>query len=300
MARAKDTTTLALQDAQPSAAATLATVDAEDAALAGLIDEVGVTDDGLTEVSAEDIKLPTKVFNFKGIDTNGDPIPPNVFYDTVAETTTRSLELMLIYLHKTNEWREYNKAEGKSRVFCRSFDQVNGVMDDGTERLCKGCPDAQWTSTEVDGKSKRTKRCGPVYNMFAADLETRQPCVVRFKRTSLSTIQIYLNKHHIGRRVVAGKRTNWPLFVFRCRASLKMSDDGKYALPVLDKIGVLSRDDIAQGAETVQYVKDVLLGELGKVIETDPSDEGGGGDTSFDTDKFATDEGKDFVDAPAS
>lgn len=301
MAKTKDNGALTLPE-QPTAA--LATTDTTpDDALAGVLADVGVSDDGLTEVGAEDIKLPAKVFNFKGIDPSGDPIPPNVFYDTITETTARTLDLMLINLHKTNEWREYDEAEGRSKVRCRSFDQVTGVMaDSGLVRPCQGCPDAQWTSMETsDGKTKRTRRCGPVYNVFAAELATRQPCVLRFKRTSLPVIQTYLNKHHIGRRLVAGKRTNWPLFVFHCKASLKMSDDKKYAIPVLEKLEILSREDIAQGAATVQYVKDVLLGELTKIIETDRSDEAaanGGGDTSFDPDKFAADEGKDFVDAP--
>lgn len=303
MAKTKDGGALALAEQSTAIAAP---TDNPDDALAGMIDEAGILDDGLTEVSPEDIKLPAKVFNFKGLDAAGDPIPPNVFYDTVTESTSRSLDLMLINLHKTNEWREYDEAEGRSKVRCRSFDQVNGTMDDGLVRPCQGCPDAQWTSVQLaDGKQKRTRRCGPVYNVFAAELATRQPCVLRFKRTSLPVIQTYLNKHHIGRRLVGSKRTNWPLFVFHCKASLKMSDDKKYAIPVLEKAEILSREDIAQGAATVQYVKDVLLGELSKVIESDRSDEVGGGggsgaaDTSFDTDKFAGDQGQDFVDAPA-
>lgn len=270
-----------------------------DDALGTMLEDVGITDDGLTEVAPEDIKLPAKVFNFKGVDAAGDPIPANVFYDTVTEEAARTLDLMLINLHKTNEWREFDEAASKSQVRCRSFDQLKGTMDDGTIRPCKGCPDAQWTSVEgKDGKPKRTRRCGPVYNVFAAELTTRQPCVLRFKRTSLSVIQAYLNKHHIGRRLIGSKRVNWPLFVFRCTASLKMSDDKKYAIPVLEKAGNLSREDIEMGAATVQYVKDVLLAELGKVIEADRSDDASG-DTSFNPDKFTADEGQDFVDSPA-
>jgi len=298
---AKKSTTQAAADTlplgEPNTPTPLALVEGDEAQLAGLIDELDVSDDGLTEVSAEDIKLPVKVWNFKGVDATGDPIPPNVFYDTVTERWARSIDLMLINLHKTNEWRQYDEAEGRSRVLCRSFDQLKGTMEDGTVRPCQGCPDAQWTTTP---EGKRTRHCGPVYNVFAAELESRQPCVLRFKRTSLPAIQSYLNKHHIGRRVQNGKRSNWPLFVFSVRASLRMSDDKKYALPVLEKTGILSKEDIAQGAETVEYVKTVLLGELGKVIEADGADASeGGGDTSFDPDKFAADEGKDFVDGGA-
>jgi hypothetical protein len=299
MAKQKETGS-ALATAADSTA--LATVP--DDALGAMVDEVAGDDDGLSEISPEDIKLPVKVFNFKGVDAAGDPIPPNVFYDTVAETSARSLDLMWIKLHKTNEWREYDEDAGKSKVRCRSFDQLKGTMEDGTVRPCIGCPDAKWETVQTkDGKPKRSKRCGQVYNVFGADLATRQPCVMRFKRTSLPVIQAYLNKHHIGQRRKGNQRLNWPLYVFRCTASLKMSDDKKYAIPVLDKVGNLSAEDIALGAATVPYVNDVLLAELNKVIETDRSDESG--DTSFDTDKmggdkYAADEGQAFVDGGAA
>lgn len=297
-------TSLPLDQQQRSSSA-LASPSGEEAALALALDGVPIEDDGLTEVGAEDIKLSAKVWNFKGTDDAGDPIQANVFYDTVTEVTERALDLMLIKLHKTNEWREYDEAEGKSRVRCRSFDQLKGTMDNGTVRPCKDCPDARWESIAgKDGKSKRTRRCGPVYNVFAAEFSTRQPCVLRFKRTSLPVIQTYLNKHHIGRRVEGSKRTNWPLFVYRCRASLKMSDDKKYAIPVLERGEQLTREWIELGAQTVPYVNNVLLGELGKVIDADGSDEGaaaaGGGDTSFEPDKYADDAGKDFVDGSAA
>lgn len=297
MAKTKDTAAVAPEPQQSTALAL-----ADDTGLGGLLDELGVEDDGLAEISGEDIKLPTKVYNFKGIDQRGDPIPPNVFYDTVTETASRKLSLMLLNLHKTNEWREYVAEKDKSEIRCRSFDQVKGVMADGTERLCKGCPDAKWTSvTGDDGNAKRSRRCGPVYNLFAIELDSRQPCVIRFKRTALPVVQAYLNRHHIGRRTVGNKRVNWPLFVFQCEATLKMSDNKKYAIPVLDKIGNLSADEIALGAATVPYIKNVLLGELAKVIDNDRDSEA---DTSFDTSKmggdaYAADEGQAFVDAPA-
>jgi hypothetical protein len=299
----KDTGTGALAlDQQPTTTTALATVDPDTAALAGMLDTMGIEDDGLSEVGAEDIKLPLKLWNFKGTDPAGDPIPPNVFFDTVTEQTSRTLDVVLINLHKTNEWREYDEGSGKSVIRCRSFDQLKGVMDDGTNRPCKGCPDAQWRSAPAkDGKSKRTKRCGQVDEMFAAELATSQPCVLRFKRTSLPVIEAYLNKHHLGRRVERGKRSDWPLFVYHCRISLKMSDDKKYAIPVLERGEVLPREVIEQSAATVPYVKTVLLAMLSKVTDLDRSDDvAGAGDTSFDTSKYTEDSGKDFVDSGAA
>jgi hypothetical protein len=283
----------------PQPAAALST---EHAQLAAVLNDTPIEDDGLSEIGAEDIKLPVKVFNFKGVDQAGDPIPPNVFYDTVTETTAKTLDVMLLNLHKTNEWTEFSNEKDRNEVRCRSFDQVTGEMADGTKRPCKGCPDAKWTTVKADdGTDKRSRRCGPVYNMFAAELPTRQPCVFRFKRTALPVVQTYLNRHHIGRRTLGNRRVNWPLFVFKCRVALKMSDNKKYALPVLDNMGDLSPEEIALGAATVPYIKNVLLGELAKVIENERDNEP---DTSFDTSKmggdaFAADEGQAFVDAEA-
>jgi len=273
----------------PSSAA-LAPVSGDE--LAVLLDGLDISDDGLSEIGQEDIKLPTKVWNFKGLDQEGNPIAANVFYDTVTEQLARSLDLILIKLHKTREWREYVQGEGRSRVRCRSFDQVKGTMEDGTERPCEGCPDARWMDViGDDGKPRRAAKCGPVYNIFAVELATRQPCVLRFKKTSLKEIQSYLNKHHINKRTVNGKLVggHQPLYFYACRATLKMSDDKKYALPVLEKRETLSRADIAQASATCAYVTTVLLGELSKVIDQEQ-------DAAGDTSKFPNDEGKDFIE----
>lgn len=288
----KATTTTALAVATPAA---LAEIDTQAAAA---LDALGVdVDDGLGELSNADIKLPIKLFNFKGVDDKGDPIPPNVFYDTVTEQTTKALDLVLLKLHKTNEWREYDEGAGKSSVRCRSFDQIKGEMDNGTIRQCEGCPDARWTRIEgKDGKPKPFKRCGQVWSVFAYELDTRQPCVIRFKKTSLPAVVNYINRHHTGQRIVAKKLANWPLFAFRCSVSLRMSDDKKFALPVLTKAGSLSTEEMAVAVEGQRYVTEVLLGKLRKIVDSDAD-----GDASFDTsamddarakaDRFVDDEG---------
>ncbi len=257
--------------------------------LAGVLDDVHFDVDGLGEVGAEDIKLAAKVWNFKGVDRAGDPIAPNVFFDTVGETAKKELDLALVDLTKSNEWREYDESEGKSHIRCRSWDRVTGTMEDGTERPCKGCPDAQW---KTDAKGKRTRRCGPVYNVLAVERDTAQPVVLRFKRTSLPVIQQHLNRHHIGKRVVAGRRANYPLFVFQVNASLKMSDDKKYAIPVLERGGVLERAEIEAHAETARVWRETMLGTFRKVAEQDVSEEApASADASFDSAEFSDDSG---------
>lgn len=266
-----------------------------DAELAAALSELGDVGDGLEEVDGSDVRLSVKVFNFKGLDAEGEPILPNVFYDTVTEQTTKTLDIAFLKLHKTNEWREYDEGLKKNVVHCKSFDQVKGEMNNGTIRGCDGCPDAKWITVEgKDGKPKRTRRCNETWNMFAYELNgSRQPCVIRFRRTALPAIVNYMNKHHIGKRVVGGKMGNWPAFVFHCRVSLRMSDDKKYALPVLEKVGNLGPDEIKFGAEGLRYVDEVLLGELRKVVDSDRSDEV---DTSFDTSTMGNSKSDRFVD----
>lgn len=253
--------------------------------LAGVLDAgEALGSDGLEEVDGSDIKLSAKVFNFKGIDKAGDPIPPNVFYDSITETASKDLNLALLTLHKTNEWREYDEAEGRSKIHCRSFDRVNGKMENGTERRCEGCPDAQWKTND---KGKRERRCSPVYNVVAIDRGNGTPCVIRFKKTSLPVLQQHLNKHHLGRRVVNGKPSNYPLFAFAVRASLKMSDDKKYALPVLERGPVLSGEEIRMHSASAQIYREQLMPMLERLSQQDTSEDAPkAADTSFDPDGF--------------
>jgi len=231
-----------------------------------------------------------------------------VFFDTVTEQSSKTLDLVFVNLSKTNEWREFDEGEQATKIRCRSYDRRTGTMEDGTERPCEGCPDAKWTSVVgKDGKSKRSRRCGIVFNAFAYETATRAPCVLRFRRTSLPVIQSHLNKHHIGRRTVGLKRANWPLFSFHVRASLKLvGEKTVYAVPVLERGAPLQRDEIEQAARDAAYVREVLLAHLSKVVEADAARSGADddGDTSFDTGAMAGSgggmaggEGQDFVDS---
>lgn len=258
--------------------------------LAQMLEGVELATDGLDEVSGEDIKLPVQVFNFKGVDRAGDPIAPNVFYDTIAETTSKEKRVVLLVLHKSNEWREYDEAKGESQIKCKSFDRVTGTMEDGRQRPCNGCPDAQWTSDPVT--KKRTRRCGPVHNVVGVDRATGEPSLFRFKKTSLSPWQIFLNKFFIGRMILGGgKRGNVPLFAYETVLRLVMSDDKKYAIPTFERGARLERDEILAAADTAKTYQETLLPALDKLAAQD-KDSGGSGnapDTSFSPEQFADD-----------
>lgn len=269
--------------------ATLAMLDnADPLALYDAEGGITIEDDGLGQVGREDIKLSTKVFNFKGTQANGDPILPNTFYDTLTESIDRELDVIMLKLHKTNEWREYDEAQKKNNVMCRSWDRYEGVMADGTVRKCEGCPDAQWSTILKDGRPKRTRRCGSVHNIFMVQLPTFTPCVIRFRRTSLRPIQDHISRHHWKNRRVKDPKTgsvdlqNTPLYTFFAKLSLKMSEDRQpYAIPVITKGAQLPLELFRQAMDTVTYVNSALMPELNKIVD---AAEVGGEDTSFDTD----------------
>lgn len=253
-------------------------MSAEDAALAALFSgaDMGGIDDGLGQVAPEDIKLALKIWNMKGIDPETKRArPSDVFFDTVTEETSDTLDLVLLDLRKSNEWRTYSDAEKKSTVHCRSRDRVTGTMLDGAtpgmERPCQGCPEAQWTR---DDKGKPKRLCGPVYAVAALDVATQQLCVLRFKSTSLSPFKAHLNKHHLGRRIVKGERGNWPLFAFTVRAKLRMDEGGNFAHIDLEKTGNVTPELLQQAVEAKRYYDDVADRYADKLAEKDL--EGGG------------------------
>jgi hypothetical protein len=254
----------------------------ESAQLAAVLDGIDVGSGGLGELDEADFRLAAKIWNFKG-EIDGEPVSPTTFFDTVQESSKKELDLALLDLHKTNLWAEF--VDGKMVRRCSSADQAMGIMEDGTERPCKGCPDAEWR--QVDGK--RTRRCGPVYNVIAMERDTQQPCVLRFKRTSLKAIQSHLQKHHIGKLVIAGRRQNVPLFSLSVKATLKLTGEkNKYAVPVLERGAVLSRDEVLAHAESAKFYRDNILGVMAQVEKIDERTDAGadgaghGDDSSFE------------------
>lgn len=270
--------------------------------------ELDIQDDGLTEFTPDDIKLPVWIWNANITDAEGNPIPKNVFFNTLTEEVRRELDVVLIKVHMTNQWAEFNEETKHNEIRCSSFDRVDGTMSDGTARKCEGCPDYKWQMlTDNKGKLKRGRKCGPTWLTYAVELATLQPCVIKFKRTGLKPAEDYVSRHHLGQRKLRDKTTgkirlvNYPLYTYACRLTLKMADSKTYAYPVIERGAVLPAQMMQLGSDTAQYVNDVLLRNLSKIIEADGhvaevvNDEG---DTSFDTSKMGGGEGQDFTDSP--
>jgi hypothetical protein len=248
--------------------------------------------DGLGPLGPDDVRIAVRVFNFKGKDKDGRKIPEDVYYDTIDETTSQTIDAVLVLRHQTNVYSFFDNDEKKTKIVCRSNDQVTGTMDNGTRRPCDGCPDAVW---HTDDKGKR-QRCAPVYNMFALDRANSMPFAVRFKRSSLPVIQSYLHRHHFGRRVLRGERVNYPLYCFAVKLSLKLSDNGNYAIPVLERGAVLSQAEISACAEMEKTLREKVLPVLFRLEEIAEA-HAGREDTSFDTDKMDAAAGQDFVES---
>jgi hypothetical protein len=285
--------TAAAPDTAPPASTALALATHDE--LAGLGD-VELDDAGLAQVDRDDIRITAYVLNMRGKGPDGRPLPIDVYYSTVDETYKTRVNAAYLHLHKTHLWSQYNDTERRTDIKCRSHDRVTGTMADGTVRPCKGCPDFEW---HRDAEGKRTRRCGPVYNLFAVDRDTSTPFVVRYKRTSLPVIKQYLQKHHIGRRIVKGVRSNYPLHVFGVELGAMLSDNGNYAIPTLTRGPVLDAAEIKALGDNARTLREQVIPILSHVEtqaearENTATDEG---DTSFEPEKFAADEGKDFVE----
>lgn len=278
------------------------------------IDDVVANDDGLGQVDADDIKIPVYVLNMKGKGADGRALPIDEYYNTVDETSKRTVNAAFLHLHKSHLYSKWNNAEKRTEIFCRSYDRVTGTwVADGHLRPCKGCPDFEWRR---DADGKRTRNCGPVYNMFAIDRDDSMPFVVRYKRTSLPVIKSHLQRHHIGRRIAKVKdpatgetkteRLNYPLQVFAVTMEAEISDSkgDAYAVPTLQRGAVLAAEEIASLTESARTLRESVLPILMHVekvaAERGEGDDSGGGDTSFEPNKYAADEGKDFAGSDAA
>lgn len=266
--------------------------------LAGIVDVGEFDTDGLEEVDSTDLKIALKLNNMKGKGPDGRAIPPDVFFDTVSETTKTHLRVVPLLLHKTNEWKEFNNATNESEMFCSSRDRVTGTMrktlgtlTEGTVRPCKECPDHQWRTDPAT--NKRSRRCGPVHNVVVIDRDDGQPAIVRFKRTGLPAWQTYLSKHFLGRRVVKGERTNYPLFAFETTIGLEMDDGGKYSMPTFKRGPVLSAEEIRVHARNAAEFRETIVPDLEKIMDKDKGADSSGGEGGSNLNPA------DFQDGPA-
>lgn len=280
-------------------ASALAVLEGNDE-LAGVLGDLELDTDGLEETDGSDRRISALVFNFKGTTPDGEPIPANAFFDTVTEEVSKKKRLALLTVHKSNAWSEFDQAEGRTKMRCRSWDRVTGEMEDGRRRSCDGCPDKQWRRDPDTGK--RSRNCADVHNVVAVDLDDGQPKIIRCKKTSERPWKDYLNRHFFGKRIVNGVRKNFPLFARETVLSLEMVKGGAntYAVPKFEPGQVFSKEEIVFFAESARAYREVHLDDVRKVAEGAPDD----GDApesdpaSFDPNEFSDDAGATVEASP--
>ena len=194
--------------------------------------------DGLEDFEGDDVKISTLLWNMRGKDKHGNTMTKDVFFDTISEETRKEVDLVLLTVKKTRRWDEFNNTTDKTEVHCESRDRITGTLSDGTTRPCHGCPDYGWFKDE---KGENKRKCGDVQNAVGVTLDTMKPITIRFKKTGLKPYRAHVSTHHKGARLHVAKdgtrsRRNVPLFAYAVRMSLKMSDNGMYATPVMDLI----------------------------------------------------------------
>lgn len=236
----------------------------EDEALAAL-NEIGFGDgdeDGIGQVGASDVQFPSLVFNASVTDKDGEPISKKVFFNTLHETTQKTVRCVLLQRRTTNRWTYYDEEKNETQVVCASEDQKHGVLrialdstgEEGTVRGCQGCPQAQWATTN---RGKKTRECSEVDNVIAVDLDTKEPFVIRFKRTAMPPWKTYLRKHHIGRRIVDGRRVHMPLWAYECTISLEMAST-IHSVPVFERSRVLAPEELVEMKQLSQDAREYM------------------------------------------
>lgn len=259
---------------------------------------------GLEETDASDFRLASILQNFGGL-VNKEQVPKKAWFNTVTEEVKPEHELVLLVLHKSRAWTEFVQGEGTKRR-CTSWDGVTGTMESGAERPCQGCPDAQW---RMEG-GKRTRRCGEVHNIVAADRRSNDLVMLRAKKTSIDPWKTFLNKFFLGKRVVEGKRSHVPLFAYvtKLGGEMQESNGNSFGVPVFDVLKndkgepiVLPHDELRFYAETARGVKELYLDRVREVADKVDSADGADGaiDASFEYGANAA-KGDPFADAGRS
>lgn len=245
-----------------AALAVTAPIEEDDAAALAVFGEFAT--DGLGDLDADDLRLPSIVWNMKGKDARGELRRLDEFYDTLNERTFRELRCAFVHLKKTNAFVRFDDAKNENVYICTSEDRVTGRLRarhpslpilEGTERKCDTCPDMEWSASS-DGKRK--KNCATHYGVFAVHLDDElRPTdgfFARFKRTSVEPLKTYMQKHHIGRLPLpGGKRGNVPFYGYEVRMRLEVSENGNYALPVITRGRPLPRTTLAELSEQAKF-----------------------------------------------
>lgn len=247
-----------------------------------------------TETVGAKLRLPAYVLNTKFTPPGEDvPVPPNVFLNTVSETTAKKLRLQVLTADRGREWSEVDDATGKRETRCKSYDGLMGNLrtpDGGTvERACKGCPDYAWK--RVDGRN--TRACGDTLRVVAIDLDTADVCVLPLRKTAVKPFDEYYQREFFRKRpgqTPTSPRRDVPFFAFETLVDAQMLREGNFtwAQARFARGELLSRDAIKAGEAGVVDYRDTKRQLVDDAVETAASHDATGFDFGANTgDKFA-------------
>jgi hypothetical protein len=233
---------------------------------------------GLEEVDADDLRLGHWVFNMKreivGQDGKRVLTKSDQFWNTQTDRLEDKLTLVFLALHKTRKWFYFDNDQDETIHVCRSNDTVRGTMlrahgpklTEGLERPCAGCPQSMWR-TEPNartGKIERILDCSRELNFLAIEPSSTDPCVIRFRRTSEKPAIDMLNKYFIGKRVTLAGRKNLPLYTTEIEITLKLSENGNFAVPEFRKVRLLSKAEAVRMLEQATFLSQYVT----RAVET--------------------------------
>lgn len=238
--------------------------------------------------STDGATLPRKLYNRKGMTAGGVRISPDVFWDSVYDTVQPRLDCIMVLATRTRAWFKWSNAAKRNDFFCTSKDAITGTLEStGKQRKCGDtCPDTKWYKDE---EGKMVVNCTEVRTVLCVDAERYEPFLLRFQKTSTRTLTQYIARHHDGRLKPKGslKRYNLPLYAHHCTITLELSENGNFAVPVLE-LGVMSTaEEAAMARETIAAMQPVLeAAAQDRSVDDQDSARAESGDTSFDPDKF--------------
>ena len=220
----------------------------------------------LDEVAPEDRIIPHECYNVK-IKAGDEWVAPDVFFNTVSETTTKEIAAALLFLKKTRKYSTFSEDAG-TKLVCKSLDMQNGQWQDPEEtRSCETCPFQKW------GKDRKPPACKEVWNFVGVNLATGEPFLVSAKGASIKPVKAFLNTHFIGK---LGGGAHLPLYVYRTRLRLDRPK-GTYSILAPEIGDAFNADEITRWDDMCQKLASHVAASLDR--EDEPADDQAGGDS---------------------
>jgi hypothetical protein len=241
--------------------------------------------DGFSE-ALDGPQIARRLYNRSGTDASGGRIEVDMFWDNATEETAKTIEAIMVMMHRSRAWFQWDDSSESNTFYCTSHDAVTGTLEDsGRTRPCRTCPDAVWRK---DAKGKKTVNCSEIRTVLCLDLKGQEPFLIRFQRSSAKPIVAHLRKHHLGKLLIRGRRMNLPLYAHHVTLSLERSQNGKYAVPKITFGAASTPEELTLCQALMEQLRPALDRAVvdRSVDERGEADDSAGGDASFDPDKL--------------